>query len=611
MKPVHGSRRDRARQGARVPGPNTRDTRRVVDGDSSFGGDSGFGAGSGFGILANEEIVSLTLEEIERAVDTLASIDLGSLGAHARLDVSRRMDRVAKRVTGLRYDVVGVIAAQGDWEGKGARTAEIFEQQTTNVSWQKAKETVNRAQALVEDLPLFREALRAGRITDEYVDAVRKAIKSPALKEQLSDERDGERKLLRDAMNMDADRFAKRVKAWAIKHAPSEAEAEARADTQEEKLHLFDKGEYWVINGRLTSVNGILVNNMLDAVMRASKGIGEAEQDPDEGKARPPDMRAAALVELCARSIEDGAYEPSARISPHVSVHCSLETLAVAEARYKADQVTGREPHGPSVHPELGRKIAEIAPGIDATYFEGLEPATFDDGNPLTPAQLQMVMSDAQITRVVFGQRSEVVDVGRRYRTATPAQARAIIARDRHCQYPGCSQTYTSSRLHHSHYWENGGHTDLNNMVMVCWYHHNVIHQKKITAIHYAGGWEFVDSSGKVIAHPFDQRDPAEVAGSRRQTDQNSVKDSVREPVPKGVRDAGRKGVRDAGRNRVGDTGRTGARDAGRKPDRKLIRKIQGRSVPKIGDVTQEPELARVDEQSVEDGLTWANEVAS
>lgn len=140
-------------------------------------------------------------------------------------------------------------------------------------------------------------------------------------------------------------------------------------------------------------------------------------------------------------------------------------------------------------------------------------------------------------------------------------------------------------------------------MVMVCWYHHNVIHQKKITAIHYAGGWEFVDSSGKVIAHPFDQRDPAEVAGSRRQTDQNSVKDSVREPVPKGARDAGRKGV--------GDAGRTGARDTGGKPDRKLIRKPQGRSVPKIGDIGQEAELARVDEQSVEDGLTWANEVAS
>lgn len=490
---------------------------------------------SSFGISANEEIVSLTLDEIERAVDVLASIDMAAFGSKACLDISRRMDRISKRVRGLRYDVVDVVSQRGDWEGKGARTAAIFEQETANVSWRRAKETVDRAQALNEDLPAFREALRAGQITDEYVDAVRKVAKNPTLKEQLADEHDGERKLLSYALTMDVDRFTKRVKAWAIKHAPKAAEKDAKADAQDDKLHLFNKGEYWVINGRLTPMNGILVNNALDAVMRAARdaaedqdaaeqsdeavqgdGAGESAERDSGARISPPKSRANALVELCARALEGGEFEPSARVSPHVSVHCSLETLAVAEARYRADQGRDTAPSVAFVHPELGRKIAEIAPGIDAAYFEGLEPATFDDGTPLTPAQLQMVLSDAQISRVVFGQRSEVLDVGRRYRTATPAQARAIIARDRHCQFPGCSQTYTSSRLHHARYWENGGETDLNNLVMVCWHHHSVIHQEQITAIHYENGWEFVDAGGKVIVDPSDRREPAERRRSGR-----------------------------------------------------------------------------------------------
>lgn len=76
---------------------------------------------SSFGISANEEIVSLTLDEIERAVDVLASIDMAAFGSKACLDISRRMDRISKRVRGLRYDVVDVVSQRGDW---GARARE-------------------------------------------------------------------------------------------------------------------------------------------------------------------------------------------------------------------------------------------------------------------------------------------------------------------------------------------------------------------------------------------------------------------------------------------------------------------------------------------------------
>lgn len=262
---------------------------------------------AGFGIVAAEEIVAVTLDEIERTVDILAGIDLRQLGSKARLSVSSRMDQIAKRVRGLRYDVVDAVRREGDWEGSGARTAEIFEQQTANVSWREAKNTIERAQAVNEELPEFREALRAGRITDEYVDAIRKVIRDEHLKAQLADEHDGERKLLSYALTMDVERFAKRVKAWAIKHAPKKAERKAKEEAQEEKLHLFDRGDYWVINGRLTPINGVLVNNMLNAVMSTAYSGDDAPREIARQSLEPPHSAASLprlLPELMLRILK-------------------------------------------------------------------------------------------------------------------------------------------------------------------------------------------------------------------------------------------------------------------------------------------------------------------
>ncbi len=54
---------------------------------------------------------------------------------------------------------------------------------------------------------------------------------------------------------------------------------------------------------------------------------------------------------------------------------------------------------------------------------------------------------------------------------------RAARERDKcRCRFPGCESRRVD--LHHIQYWSNGGRTKLDNLVSLCRYHHQVIHDR-------------------------------------------------------------------------------------------------------------------------------------
>ena len=64
------------------------------------------------------------------------------------------------------------------------------------------------------------------------------------------------------------------------------------------------------------------------------------------------------------------------------------------------------------------------------------------------------------------GLGGEILDVGRRTRTISPALRRALSARDRQCRFPGCGNRRCDS--HHIEHWADGGRTVLDNLVLLC-----------------------------------------------------------------------------------------------------------------------------------------------
>jgi hypothetical protein len=65
--------------------------------------------------------------------------------------------------------------------------------------------------------------------------------------------------------------------------------------------------------------------------------------------------------------------------------------------------------------------------------------------------------------------------VGRTQRHATPAQRKALAARDRGCVIPGCGVPAEACQAHHRTDWAAGGDTDLDNLVLLCWAHHRQV----------------------------------------------------------------------------------------------------------------------------------------
>ncbi len=105
--------------------------------------------------------------------------------------------------------------------------------------------------------------------------------------------------------------------------------------------------------------------------------------------------------------------------------------------------------------------------------------ATLGSGRIVSGEVARMLCCDAGINRMVTKGVSEILDVGRKTRTWTFAQRRAIRARHGHrCAVRGCGRRIT--QIHHLVFWEDGGDTCVENGTPLCATHHRIVH---------AGGW--------------------------------------------------------------------------------------------------------------------------
>jgi Domain of unknown function (DUF222)/HNH endonuclease len=105
--------------------------------------------------------------------------------------------------------------------------------------------------------------------------------------------------------------------------------------------------------------------------------------------------------------------------------------------------------------------------------------ATYADGTVVPVDRLQRMLCDAIITAIGISDDGQPLRMGRALRTASPAQWRALVARDRHCAFPGCYRPPSACDAHHIlEYDRDNGPTDIENLALLCRYHHGLIHKK-------------------------------------------------------------------------------------------------------------------------------------
>jgi hypothetical protein len=93
------------------------------------------------------------------------------------------------------------------------------------------------------------------------------------------------------------------------------------------------------------------------------------------------------------------------------------------------------------------------------------------------------------------------LDLGRARRLVSRAQRRALRFRDGPgCAFPGCAARHVDA--HHVVFWDDGGATDLDNLVLLGRHHHRLLHEGGYAASLVGGRPRFFRPNGTPIRPP-------------------------------------------------------------------------------------------------------------
>jgi 5-methylcytosine-specific restriction endonuclease McrA len=132
---------------------------------------------------------------------------------------------------------------------------------------------------------------------------------------------------------------------------------------------------------------------------------------------------------------------------------------------------------------------AQITVFIDSQHAvesDGQAGITLEAGPRVGQQALQAILCDAVTELTVTDQNGRLMEYGRRTRSIPPALRRAILHRDgNRCAADGCDSR-NRLQTHHLTPWSEGGATDPDNLITLCWYHHHiVIHQQGFSPYHH------------------------------------------------------------------------------------------------------------------------------
>ncbi len=146
-----------------------------------------------------------------------------------------------------------------------------------------------------------------------------------------------------------------------------------------------------------------------------------------------------------------------------------------------------------SAHPCPGADAAATAPAVRRQTV--LDEA---GGIHVSAETARRLACDAATVSMRHGPAGEILDVGRRTRTISPALRRALQARDRRCRFPGCRHRRVDA--HHIEHWADGGRTALDNLVLLCRRHHRAVHEEGFrVTLDAAGDVEFLRPDGRPL----------------------------------------------------------------------------------------------------------------
>ncbi|MGV8965197.1 MAG: DUF222 domain-containing protein [Cellulomonas sp.] len=407
-------------------------------------------------------------EQVDALVAEISPRDLDGAGA---LELFDGAFELSDRLQAFAVQALPVVEADVPWNLSGARTFPSWVAAHARVTYARAKRLTRLGRALRDELPLTAAGVLAGgdgRVSVEQAEILTTAAATSAVRREalVDPEVAGERFLLQQASLVGVDRLRLLARRWAAAADPDADERGYREVTEREFFDLSPTTGGHHLSGFLTTdhAEGLLV------ALHAVQGIPAAGDERTASQ-----RRAGALSDLARLTLDHGLARSGSSVRPHISVLVDYPTLVA-----------------------LTTTTGGVDDLIDPVV---LNPAVYEDGHPVSRAALAKHLCDAEVSRFVFSADSQLLNVGRSKRTFTGQLRRAIIARDKHCQYPHCTAPPPLCEGHHCQHWfRDHGNTDAREGVLLCWHHHEHVHDNGIEIAWKTGdGWQFTDRHGTVM----------------------------------------------------------------------------------------------------------------
>jgi hypothetical protein len=388
-------------------------------------------------------------EVIGTAIEGLRGRDLRSLSDGALNEGFGELQKACEALEAERLRWLGEIDRRRSFAKEGHPSATSWLMHTHKVPGSSAHQDVRTARSLW-DMPLTRRALVSGAV-------------SPSAARVLVSAREAhpdrfpahERSLVDAARSLPPRELGHHVTYW--RHTMDSQGALAGA----ERLHHRRRLAAWPVPSGMARMEGEFDPEAGQTVITALRAVMDSDVrsggGPDD---RTADQRRADAMEHLCRFYLDSADRPI---------------------------VGGERPH--------------LTVLVDPETMQG-RPGTSEltDTGPIHPQMARMWACDASVTRVVMGPDSVPLDVGRSTPVVPPGMRKAVMARDRHCTFPGCRRPPSWTDVHHVRHWSDGGATAVGNLTLLCRLHHRLIHRSGFRVEMRDGRPVFYRPGGTVMA---------------------------------------------------------------------------------------------------------------
>ncbi|MGB6277174.1 MAG: DUF222 domain-containing protein [Rhodococcus sp. (in: high G+C Gram-positive bacteria)] len=225
-----------------------------------------------------------------------------------------------------------------------------------------------------------------------------------------------------------------------------------------------------VLKGDFDAITGEKLLTALSPLTEPHPAVDGSQDDRSPAKRRA-DAFGHILDQYLASS--DRPIEGGER--PHLNLHISLRDLTdLRDIADSADDIADDENTRAADESDAG-----------STADRGAYRDLFGDGTsvgwlpwmgPLSRNTSRQLACDCVLTAIVMDEHGNPLNLARTARTVTAKQRKALTARDHGCAFPGCGKPAAWTEGHHIWHWADGGPTDMNNLVLLCGFHHRLIH---------------------------------------------------------------------------------------------------------------------------------------